>query len=207
MGDGRPSPFNVIWDSDSPSRSAAVSTIPLIIDFLLVIDITAGSTNYRANRRALSAADQRASQRADASARRRAPDCFASRGLGVVIIVVPLIVLLIFQVISLVALMFLQLLALVLLVMAQLIGIAVAIILFLLVVSEGFSLIPLVADLATPFAPLMITKIIFTVSAFTTEVAATVKPPLRQSDRAAGDGRNNDKRYCESSCADQLGKL
>src|SRR5262245_47049863 len=86
-GDGRPSPFNVIWDSDSPSRSAAVPTIPLIIDFLLVIDITAGSTNYRANRRALSAADQRASQRADASARRRAPDCFASRGLGVVIIV------------------------------------------------------------------------------------------------------------------------
>src|SRR5215831_1455762 len=86
-GDGLPSPFNVIWDSDSPSRSAAVPTIPLIIDFLLVIDITAGSTNYRANRRALSAADQRASQRADASARRRAPDCFASRGLGVVIIV------------------------------------------------------------------------------------------------------------------------
>src|SRR5262249_29400335 len=86
-GDGRPSPFNVIWDSDSPSRSAALPTIPLIIDFLLVIDITAGSTNYRANRRALSAADQRASQRADASARRRAPDCFASRGLGVVIIV------------------------------------------------------------------------------------------------------------------------
>src|SRR5262245_65920897 len=52
-----------------------------------MIDITAGSTNYRASRRALSAADQRASQRADASARRRAPDCFASRGLGVVIIV------------------------------------------------------------------------------------------------------------------------
>src|SRR5262249_20317231 len=86
-GDGRPWPLNVIGDSDRPSRSGAVPTIPLIIDFLLVIDITAGSTNYRANRRALSAADQRASQRADASARRRAPDCFASRGLGVVIIV------------------------------------------------------------------------------------------------------------------------
>src|SRR5262245_65619840 len=161
-GDGRPSPFNVIWDSDSPSRSAAVSTIPLIIDFPLVIDITAGSTNYRANRRALSAADQRASQRADASARRRAPDCFASRGLGVVIIVAPLGVLVIMQVLSLIALMFLQLLALVLLVMAELAGIAVAIILFLLMVSEGFSLIPFVADLATPFAPLMITKIIVT---------------------------------------------
>src|SRR5215831_13862230 len=86
-GDGRPSPFNVIWDSVSPSRSAAVPTIPLIIDFLLVIDIAAGSTKRRANRRALSAADQRAGQCADASARRRAPDCFASRGLGVVIIV------------------------------------------------------------------------------------------------------------------------
>src|SRR5262245_50790575 len=86
-GDGRPSPFNVIWDSDSPSRSAAVPTIPLIIDFLLVIDITAGSSNYRANRRALSAADQRASQRADASARRRAPDCFARRGLAAVLVV------------------------------------------------------------------------------------------------------------------------
>jgi len=119
---------------------------------------------------------------------------------------VPLIVLVILQVISLIALMFPQLLALVLLVMAQLIGIAVAIILFLLVASEVFSLIPLVADLATPFAPLMITKIIFTVSTFTAEVAATVKSPLRQSDRAAGDGRENDESYCESGCADQFGK-
>jgi len=196
----------VIWDSDSPSRSAAVSTIPLIIDFLLVIDITAGSTNYRANRRALSAADQRASQRADASARRRAPDCFASRGLGVVIIVAPLGVLVIMQVISLIALMFSQLLALVLLVMTQLVGIAVAIILFLLMVSEGFSLIPLVADLAIPFAPLMITKIIFTVSTFTTEIAAPVKPVLRRSDRASDDGWKDDESYCESGCADQFGK-
>src|SRR5262249_25069314 len=63
------------------------TSILLILSFLVVIIKTAGSTNYRANRRALSAADQRASQRADASARRRAPDCFASRGLGVVIIV------------------------------------------------------------------------------------------------------------------------
>src|SRR5215813_3770156 len=85
-GDGRPSPFNVIWDSDSPSQSA-VPTIILIVDLLLVVNVTAGSADQRANRRALSAADQRASQRADASARRRAPDCFASRGLGVVIIV------------------------------------------------------------------------------------------------------------------------
>src|SRR5262249_55814643 len=205
-GDGRPSPFNVIWDSDSPSRSAAVSTIPLIIDFLLVIDITAGSTNYRANRRALSAADQRASQRADASARRRAPDCFASRGLGVVIIVAPLGVLVIMQVLSLIALMFLQLLALVLLVMAQLAGIAVAIMLFLLMVSEVFSLIPLVASLSTPFVPLMVAKIIVIVSTFTTEVSAMVIPVLRRSDRASDDGWKDDESYCESGCADQFGK-
>jgi len=82
------------------------------------------------------------------------------------------------QILFLIALMFSQILALVLLVMAQLVGVAVAIILFLLMASEGFSLIPVVADLATPFAPLMITKIIVTVSTFTTEVAAPVKPVL-----------------------------
>src|SRR5262249_30102694 len=102
--------------------------------------------------------------------------------------------------------MLLQLLALMLLMMAQLVGIAVAIILFLLMVSEGFSLIPLVAFLATLFAPLVVTKIIVIVSTFTTEVATTVKPTLRHSDRAAGDGRENDESYCESGCADQFGK-
>jgi hypothetical protein len=110
------------------------------------------------------------------------------------------------QVLFLIALMYPQLLALVLLVMAQFVGIAVAIILFLLMVSEGFSLIPLVADLAELFAPLMITKIIVIVSTFTTEVAATVTSLLRRSDRAAGDGRKNDESYCESGCADQFGK-
>jgi len=110
------------------------------------------------------------------------------------------------QVASLIALMLPQLSALVLLVMAQLVGITVAIILFLLMVSEGFSLIPLVTALATPFAPLMVTKIIVTVSTFTAEVTATVKPSLRRSDRAAGDGRKDDKSYCESGCADQFGK-
>src|SRR5215475_2642625 len=116
-----------------------------------------------------------------------------------------LIVLVILQVIFLIALMLLQLLALVLLVVTQLVGIAVAIILFLLMVSEDFSLIPLVAFLAALFAPLMVTKIIIIVSTFTTEVAATVKPTLRQSDRAAGDGREDDESYCESGCADQFG--
>src|SRR5262245_742592 len=110
------------------------------------------------------------------------------------------------QVISLIALMPPQLSALVLLVMAQLVGIAVAIILFFLMVSEGFPLIPLVTDLAAPFAPLMVTKIIVTVSTFTAEVTATVKPVLRRSYRAAGDGRENDESYCESGCADQFGK-
>ena len=114
--------------------------------------------------------------------------------------------LVILQVIFLIALMLLQFLALVLLVMAQLVGIAVAIILFFLMVSEGLSLISLVAFLAILFTPLMVTKIIVIVSTFTTEVAATVKPPLRQSDRAAGDGRKDDESYCESGCADQFGK-
>src|SRR5215510_6009648 len=111
------------------------------------------------------------------------------------------------QVISLIPLMPPQLLALVLLVMAQLVGIAVAIILFLLMPSEDFSLIPLVADLAAPFALLVVAKVIVTVSTFTAEVAATVKPFLRQSDRAACDGWNDDESYCESGCADQFGKL
>ena len=102
--------------------------------------------------------------------------------------------------------MFPQLLALVLLVMAQLVGIAIAIILLLLMVSEGLSLIPLVADLVEPFAPLVVTKVIVTVSTLTTEVAATVKPVLRRSDRTAGDGRKDDEGYCESGCADQIGK-
>src|SRR5215813_5424662 len=110
------------------------------------------------------------------------------------------------QVISLIPLMPPQLLALVLLVMAQLVGIAVAIILFLLMVSEVFSLIPLVADLATPFAPLMVAKIIIIVSTFTTEIAAPVKPVLRRSDRASDDGWKDDESYCESGCADQFGK-
>src|SRR5262249_38276254 len=116
----------------------------------------------------------------------------------------PLIVLVIPQVLSLIALMFPQLLALVLLVMAQLLGIAVAIILFLLMASEGFSLISLVADPRAPFASLVVAKVIITVSV-TTEVAATVKPILRRSDRAAGDGWKDDESYCESGCADQFG--
>src|SRR5262245_37366172 len=96
-----------------------------------------------------------------------------------------------------------QILALMLLMMAQLVGIAIAIILFLLMVSEVFSLIPLVAFLATLFVPLMVTKIIIIVSV-TTEVAATVIPILRRSDRAAGDGRENDERNCERCLSDQF---
>jgi len=109
------------------------------------------------------------------------------------------------QVLSFIALMLPQLLALVPLMVAQLLGIAVAIILFLLMVSEVLSLIPLVASLGTPFAPLVVAKIIVIVSV-TTEVAATVIPILRRSDRAAGDGRKDDESYRESGCADQFGK-
>jgi len=118
---------------------------------------------------------------------------------------VPLIVLVILYVLPLIALMSPHVFALVSLVMAQLVGIAVAIILFLLMISEVFSLIPLVAFLAALFAPLMVAKIIVIVSV-TTEVAATVMPLLRRSDRTAGDGRENDESYCESGCADQFGK-
>jgi predicted tellurium resistance membrane protein TerC len=118
----------------------------------------------------------------------------------------PLGVLVILQVIFLIALMPPQVLSLVSLVMAQLVGIAIAIILFLLMVSEGLSLISLVAFLATLFSLLMVTKIIVIVSTFTTEVAAAVKPSLRQSDRAAGNSRENDESYCESGYADQFGK-
>jgi hypothetical protein len=108
------------------------------------------------------------------------------------------------QVLSLVALMLPQLLPLLLLVAPQLFGIAVAIILFILMVSEALSLIQLVAVLVAPFAPLMVTKIIVTVS--TAGVPAIVKPLLRQSDRVAGDGRKDDESYRESGRADQFGK-
>jgi hypothetical protein len=102
----------------------------------------------------------------------------------------------ILYVLSLIALMSPYIFTLVSLVVAQLIGIAVAIILFRLMASEGFPLSPLVASLAASFAPLMVAKIIVIVSTVTPEVAATVKPILRRSDRAAGDGRKNDESYC-----------
>src|SRR5262245_15524319 len=103
------------------------------------------------------------------------------------------------QVISLLALMLPQLLSPVLLMMAQLAPIAVTIVLFFLVAPECFSVIPVLAFLPELFPPLMLTKII-------AEVAAAVKPILRRSDRAAGDGRKNDESHCESGCADQFGK-
>jgi len=76
----------LIRNADSLSLPAAAKpTLILIVNFLLVEDVTAGSANRRANRRALSAADQRASQRADASASRSAPNRFAGRVLAVII--------------------------------------------------------------------------------------------------------------------------
>src|SRR5262245_17649513 len=82
----RPSVIDL--ECELSSRSAAEKPTSLIVDFLLVIDVTAGSADHRANRRALSATDQRASQGADASASRRAPDRFTPRVLAVVIVVV-----------------------------------------------------------------------------------------------------------------------
>jgi len=85
-GDGCPSPFcDLIRNADSLSLPAATTTLILVVNFLLVEDVTAGSANRRPNRGALSAADQRASQRADASPSRRAPDRFAGRVLAVII--------------------------------------------------------------------------------------------------------------------------
>src|SRR5262245_40439439 len=82
----RPSVIDLEYESSS--RSAAEKPTSLIVDFLLVVDVTAGSAEHRANRSAFSAADQRAGQRADANAGRRAPDRFTPRVLAVVIVVV-----------------------------------------------------------------------------------------------------------------------
>ncbi|HYW74892.1 MAG TPA: hypothetical protein VE961_27955 [Pyrinomonadaceae bacterium] len=106
------------------------------------------------------------------------------------------------QILALVSLMTPQVLALVSLASPRLVVIAVAIILFRLIASVYFSFIPLVASLA----PLMVMKIIITVSTVTVGVAVAVIPLLRRSDRAAGDGRKNDESYCESCRADQSGK-
>jgi hypothetical protein len=93
---------------------------------------------------------------------------------------------------ALVSLIAPQVLALVSLIAPRIVVIAVAIILFRLIASVDFSFISLVASLA----PLMVTKIIITVSTVTAGVAAAAKPLLRRSDRAAGDGRKNDESYC-----------
>src|SRR5262249_46573463 len=82
----RPSVIDL--ECESSSRSAAEKPASLIVDLLLVVNVTACSTDRRANRRALSAADQRASQCADAGAGRRAPDRFARGGFAIVIVVV-----------------------------------------------------------------------------------------------------------------------
>jgi hypothetical protein len=106
------------------------------------------------------------------------------------------------RVLAIVSLITPRVLAIVSLASPRIVVIAVAIILFRLIASVDFSFIPLVASLA----PLMVTKIIITVSTVTAGVAAAAKPLLRRSDRAAGDGRKNDESYCESCRADQSGK-
>jgi hypothetical protein len=104
-GDGCPSPFN--GKSAMPTLlylpAAAEPTILLVVNFLLVNDVTTGSTNRRANRRALSATDQRASDRSDAGASRRAPDRFAGCVLAIVIatiVIAPVIIPVIIAVVS-----------------------------------------------------------------------------------------------------------
>jgi hypothetical protein len=106
------------------------------------------------------------------------------------------------RVLALVSLITPRVLALVSLMTPRIVVIAIAIIHFRLIASVDFSFIPLVASLP----PLMVTKIIITVSTVTVRVAAAVKPLLRRSDRATRDGRKNDESYCESCRADQSGK-
>src|SRR5262245_1162422 len=69
-------------------RSVAETTTSLIVDFLLVVDVTAGSSEQSANHRALTAADQRATQCAYACAYARALDRIAPRVFAVIIVVV-----------------------------------------------------------------------------------------------------------------------
>src|SRR5262245_27328491 len=87
-GDGHPSPFGYRSGMRISSCRLEAETASLIVDLLLVIDVTAGSAEYSANRRALSAAEQRAGHCADAGAGRRAPYRLALGVLAIVIIVV-----------------------------------------------------------------------------------------------------------------------
>src|SRR5215813_8146521 len=79
----RPSVNDVVYRQlcrVSSIRSVAVTTISLIVDFLLVVDVTAGSTEQ--------CADHRATQCSDACSDRRASDRFAPRVLAVIIVVI-----------------------------------------------------------------------------------------------------------------------
>src|SRR5262245_24865232 len=76
----------VLWGSSFRSESEA--TTSLIVNFLLVVDVAAGSAEQTTNHRALSATDQRATQCAYACAYARALDSLARCVFAVVIIVV-----------------------------------------------------------------------------------------------------------------------
>src|SRR5262245_61389015 len=86
-GDGCPSPLVEISGMWISPFLPAVAQAPLllVVHFLLVEDVPAGSTNRRSNRRALSSAEQRSSHRADAGAGRRASNRFAGGILAIVI--------------------------------------------------------------------------------------------------------------------------
>jgi len=79
--------YRQMW-RDMSFRSVAEATTSLIVDFLLVVDVTAGSSEQSANHRALTAADQRATQCAYPCADARALDRIAPGVFAVVIVVI-----------------------------------------------------------------------------------------------------------------------
>src|SRR5262245_12327356 len=71
-----------------PVRLVAIPAIPIVVNFLPVIDISTGSADRRADRRAFAATEQRATQGSDTRADRRALDRFTGRVLAIVVVVI-----------------------------------------------------------------------------------------------------------------------
>jgi hypothetical protein len=67
--------------------AASEPTIFLFVNFMTVVNVPTSSANCRANRRALSATEQRASDCPDAGAGRRAPNRFACGVLAIMMAV------------------------------------------------------------------------------------------------------------------------
>src|SRR5262245_16346031 len=68
--------------------AAAKPAVSLFIDFVPVVDVPAGATDRRADRRAFSAAEQGPGHRADSGSSRRAPNRFAGGILASVMMII-----------------------------------------------------------------------------------------------------------------------